>query len=56
MRTTTPVLLGAHLHVVVGAKALYGYEVRAGVFLGGELLATGDADTGEIKPSQEKLL
>lgn len=36
-------LLGGHLHVV-GTNALFGYEVRAGVFFEVELLATTDAD------------
>ncbi|WP_349369939.1 GSU2403 family nucleotidyltransferase fold protein [Salinarimonas sp.] len=36
-------LSGSHLRVV-GTNALFAYEARAGVLVGAELLATGDAD------------
>ncbi len=36
-------LLGSHI-IVAGTNALYGYEVAGGVRVGGEHVATGDAD------------
>lgn len=36
-------LLGSHI-IVAGTNALYAYEAAAGVFVGGEHVATGDAD------------
>lgn len=36
-------LLGSHI-IVAGTNALYAYEVAAGVVVGGEHVATGDAD------------
>lgn len=36
-------LLGEHI-IVAGTNALYAYEAAAGVVIGGDLLATGDAD------------
>jgi hypothetical protein len=36
-------LLGTSLHVV-GTNSMFGYEARAGVILGNDIVATGDAD------------